>query len=198
MPMIDYLCDACSYRFENFFHSDPPASMPCPHIECVEGEAKRIESYPGEYQPRSAKRFDPIVIWVSDTDPNKVSFPGRADEAVEEGYHKVEITNLSQADYWTRRISQHEIHEMEGLREAHKQYWDDRQRERRANIRAKIGSNPRMQALFKEAQAFVDKKREGKYSKPLDPHAHFQVIAYDSSNREGYRDKETGWKEKRV
>jgi hypothetical protein len=197
MPMIDYLCDACSYRFENFYHSDPPEEQACPHIDCPEGVAKRIHSLPGEYRPTNAQRFDPIVIWVNNDNPDQVSMPGRADEPVQDGYHAVEITNLSQADRWTRHMNNVALREAVNNRAAQKEYFEAMTKERRDNIRAKIGSNPRAKALFEKVCEYTDAKREKKYSKTLDPRGHFQVVAYDSSNRQGYADRETGWREKR-
>src|SRR4051794_37843051 len=105
MPMVDYLCEACGYRFEHFFH-EPPELQACPRggdSTCY-GTAKRIVSVPGEYRPTNAKRFDPIVIWQKVDNPDQFSVPGRADEPLDAGYRKIEITNLTQADYWTKRM----------------------------------------------------------------------------------------------
>ena len=201
--MVDYQCEECGYRWEQFYHSDPPPSERCPHMNeespCL-GYAPRILSLPGEYRPTNAKKFDPIVIWVHNEDASKVSFPGRADEPVEAGYHAVEITNLPQADYWARRIN--DVERQKGLSErlGEKEYWDERLKQRRADIEARIGSNPRAQALYRAVKAFVDAKRDRKYSREAryDPHGHFQVIAFDSSNRQGHADVRTDWKEKKV
>lgn len=204
MPMVDYQCSRCGYRFENFYHSDAPKGQPCPSVMDVDGQpvvcdgyAPRISSVPGEYRPVNAQRFDPITVWISNTDPNQFSMPGRADEPVQEGYHAVQITNLRDADAFTRRVNSYELEKAQYMREAHKQHWDERLREQRADRDAKIGSNPRMQALARAIRQRVDAKRDKKYSRPMDPKAHFQVIAYDSSNREGFRDESTGWKERR-
>jgi hypothetical protein len=150
------------------------------------------------YNGSTAKKFDPIVLHVSNEDPNQISFPGRSDEAVAEGYHKVEITNLREADQWTSRINHYEKGVTEGYRQSEKQYWDEVTAQRRADIRARIGDNPKAKALFEQVQKFVDAKRARRYSKKLDPRGHFQVIAYDSSNRMSHCDVTTGWKEKKA
>lgn len=150
------------------------------------------------YNGSTAKKFDPIVLHVSNDDPNQVSFPGHAEDAVPDGYHKVEITNLREADQWTSRINSYETQVTEGYRESEKQYWDNVTRERRADIRARIGDNPRAKALFEAVQKFVDAKRERRYAKKLDARGHFQVIAFDSSNRMSHCDVTTEWKERRA
>jgi hypothetical protein len=197
MPMIDFLCDSCSYRFENFFHSDPPDQMPCPHIECAGGVAKRIYSLPGEYRPTNARRFEPIVIWVNNENPDQISIPGRSDEPVQDGYHAVEITDMRTADKYTRHMNNVALRDAINRRAAEKGYWDEITKERRDTIRARIGDNPKARALFEAVCKFVDQRRNRRYSKPLDPKGHFQVLAFDSSNRQGYADADTGWRERR-
>lgn len=165
------------------------------------GREIEIGDYPfcphGSIYPEASRRFDPLVIWVANDNPDRISVPGDAGEPVADGYHKVEITSLREADYWTRKINAIETSKVERLRDSEKQYWDEVTRERRATIKARIGSNPRALALFKAVREFVDRKRERRYSRPLDARAHFDVIAYDSSNREGWSGPETGWKTKR-
>lgn len=194
--MIDYLCE-CGHRFEMFYHSNAPDEQAC--NECEEGGiAKRIASMPGEYRPKNARPFEPIVVWVHNEDPNQFSMPGRANEPVQEGYHAVTLNSLQEADHFTRGVNSYELEKGQFMREQQKQYFSDRLKQQRADRDAVIGSNPRMLAMAREIRARIDAKREKKYSKGMDPKAHFQVVAYDSSNREGYRGKDTDWKEKRA
>lgn len=146
----------------------------------------------------AARNFEPIVLHVSNDNPNQVSFPGASDEAVPDGYHKVEITNMREADRWTRHLNWVEKETTEAYRASEKQYWDEVHKQRRADIRARIGSNPRMKAMFEAAQAFVDQKRERRYGRKLDPRGHFQALSFDASNRMSYCDERTGWKERKV
>jgi hypothetical protein len=194
MPMIDYLCE-CGNRFEMFYHSNPPEEQAC--NDCEEGGiAKRILSMPGEYRPKNARPFEPIVVWINNEDPNKFSM-ANTNEPVQDGYHAVTINNSREADHFTRGVNAYEREKGQFMREQEKQYFDERLKEQRADRAAKIGSNPRMLALSKEIRERIDAKRAKKYTKPMDPKAHFNIIDYDSSNREGYRGEETGWKEKR-
>lgn len=201
MPMIDYQCSQCGYRFEHFYHSDPPNSQICPRLledgRTCASASLRIDSLPGEYRPTNAQRFSPIVIWVNNDNPDQVSFPGRADEPVQAGYHPVEITSIYEADRWTRKINASQVAQTEFHRECQKQYWDDVARQRRDDTRARIGNNPRAQELFRRVQQYVDLKRERKYSKKLDARGHFQALSFDASNRQGYSSVETGWKERK-
>lgn len=197
MPMVDYLCDSCSYRFENFYHSDAPESMSCPAIECETGRAHRIYSLPGEHRPVNALRFSPIVLWVNNENPDQVSVPGRNNEPVQEGYHAVEITDIRSADKWTAHMNNVALRDAVNQRAMEQTYWDQRARERRADTQAKIGSDPKANALFRAACAFVDQRRAGRYAKPLDPRGHFQALSFDASNRQGYADQDTGWKDRK-
>lgn len=198
MPMVDYLCDSCSYRFENYFHSDPPETQPCPHIECSTGISRRIYSLPGEYRPVNARRFSPIVVWVNNENPDQISVPGRSDEPVQEGYHAVEITDMRTADHYTRHMNNVALRDAINQRAAEREFFDARTKERRDATLARIGNNPRMRAMFEKACEYVDRKRDAKYSKPLDPRGHFQVLSFNSSNRQSYSDAETGWRERKA
>jgi hypothetical protein len=196
MPMIDYLCQSCGTRFEHFFHSNAPPSHRCLDPDCT-GTALRIASLPGEYRPRNAQLFSPIVVWVSDSNPDQISIPPRADEPVEPGYHAVSITNMREADQMTKHMNNVSLRETTNRRAAEREYWDAVTRERRDSIRAKIGSNHRAQALFKATCEYIDKRRERRYSKPLDPKGHFQALSFNSSNRDGYSDTDTSWRTKK-
>ena len=197
MPMIDYLCNACGYRFENFYH-EAPDTLDCPHSECEGGTARRINSLPGEYRPRSAQRFAPIVVWVNNENPDVVSIPGRSDEPVQAGYHAVEIRTIQEADRCTKHMNNVALRDTINQRAAEKQYWDEVTKERRDGIRARIRGNARAQALFAQVCEYVDKKRDRRYSKTLDPRGHFQALSYDSSNRQGHADEATGWRERKA
>lgn len=191
MPMFDYQCSQCGVRWEEYHSGNAAETRDCP--ECS-GSACRVYTYPGE---RTAKAFDPIVVWVADDDPNRISVPGDANEPVQYGYHKVEIASLAEADRWANRMNAIETAKVREDRERERMQWDEITRERRADIRARIGSNPRAQALFKAVQEYVDRKRERRYSKSLDARVHFQVTSFDASNREGWSGPETGWKTRR-
>src|SRR4051812_19311335 len=88
MPMADYQCEACGFRFEHFFHR-PPDTLVCEAEDPCPGTAERMASVPGEWQPRSAQAFEPVVVH-RDRHGN-VRFPGSANAKVPEGFMKVEL-----------------------------------------------------------------------------------------------------------
>lgn len=196
MPMVDYLCPVCDLRFEHFLHA-PPDEHYCDNEECG-GVATRIFSQPGEYRPVNALRFDPIVVWVNNENPDQVSVPGRWNEPVQEGYHAITITDMRAADRMATHMNNVALRDAVNQRAAEKQHWDDITRQRRSDTLARIGSNPRAQAMFRAACAHADKIRNRRYSTTLDPRGHFQALSFDSSNRQSFCDRSTGWKEKKA
>src|SRR5215831_4860788 len=78
------------------------------------GQVVRIGDWPfcdspgghGSVAGANARRWDDIVVWQSNSDPDKYSFPGQANEAVPEGYHKVVISNLREGDRFTARFNE--------------------------------------------------------------------------------------------
>jgi len=195
--MVDYRCSECGHEFENFFHSDAPDMQPCPVTEC-HGSARRYPSMPGEYRPTNAKRFDPIVIWQSDSDPNKFSFPGRSDEPCDAGYHRIEITDMRSAQKWSKKLNH--IYSMEKAMDVERDraIWSERLRSNRADREAKIRGDARMEAFNRAMIERTDKKRQNRYDhKSPDVNFHIQALEFDQSNRQDWCDKDTGWKARR-
>jgi hypothetical protein len=153
----------------------------------------------GYSRDRDARAFDPILVWESTSEPGKISMPGRNDEPCPEGYRPKLLATLREADRFINAINRSERDKMLEIRELNRQYFDERQQERRDNIRAKIRGNSRAEALFREVCAYVDAKRERKYSRlrSFDPRCHFQALSFDASNRQGHSDAATGWKERK-
>ena len=171
----------------------------CP--EC--GHEIEIGQYP--YCPhewlseRNARRWEPIVVWASNSEPDKFSFPGQANEPVPQGYHKIEITNMRQADQFVSRMNAVEQAKMEETRDRNYQVLDEQTRQRRADAMARIRGNPKAEALFRAAREWADRRREEKRARHrnLDPHFHIQVLSFDSGHRNSYSGAETGWREKK-
>ena len=149
---------------------------------------------------RSARRFDPIVIWASNSDSEKFSFPGQANEPVPEGYHKIEITDLRQADRFVAKMNDIERRKLEGERDVRHALDDAGIRERRRNEDARGVVNARALALRRRVREWTDKVREQRRSRHprIDPQFHINVLSFDSGNRNSYSGPETGWREKKT
>lgn len=173
-------------------------------VTCSEcGQELEIGSWPycphGSIYEGNARRFDPIVVWASNTDPEKFSFPGQANEPCPPEYHRVEITNLREADRFVSRMNAIERAKMMELRDLNYQALDEQTKRRREDTMARIHFNPKAAALFRAARDYADRRREEKRSRHrnLDPHFHINVLSFDSGNRNSYSGPETGWREKK-
>lgn len=153
----------------------------------------------GSVFPERAQRFDPIVVWQSNTDSEKYSFPGQANEAVPEGYHKVEITNMRQADQLVARVNDIERRKIEETRAMRYALDDAGIRERRRNEDAKGLTSARAEALRRRVREWTDKRRaDRRAARPrIDPQFHINILSFDSGNRNSYSGQETGWREKK-
>lgn len=153
----------------------------------------------GALYERSARRFSPIVVWKSNSDPEKFSFPGQADEAVPDGYHRVEITNLREADQFVARFNAIERRKLEGERDSRRALDDAGIRARRREEDARGAVNPRAEALRRRVREWADSVRErrrGQHTR-IDPQFHINVLSFDSGNRNSYSGPETGWRERK-
>jgi hypothetical protein len=153
----------------------------------------------GLIRETTARRFDPIVVWQANDDLEHYSFPGQANEPVPDGYHKIELRTLAEADRFTIRMNALERRKMEATRDLNYQALDEQTKRLRDDIDARIRSNPRAQAMARQIRERVDKQKEQKRAKHrnLDPHFNIQVLAYDSGNRPSYSGPETGWRERK-
>lgn len=141
----------------------------------------------------TAQRFTPIVLDVSLTDGNKFSFPGSSTDAVPAGYRRVEITNLREADQWTKKIDSVERQTGLAYAAANREYFDQQRAERRANIDAEMSRtgmdrSGRARFLRDAARKFVDATEERKRARQISggPNFNMQVISYDQQNRMDY------------
>ena len=158
----------------------------------------------------NARRWDPMVVWASDTEPDKFSFPGQAGEPCPAGYHRIELTNLREADRFVARMNALERRKMEEARELRSTLDDAGIRDRRAEEDARgwamradgskfyIRGNSRAEALQRAAREWADRRRgERRSSRAIDPQFHINVLSFDSGNRNSYSGPETGWREKK-
>lgn len=150
----------------------------------------------GRFRERDARAFEPIVVWASDTERDKYSFPGEAEEPTPPGYHKLEITNLREADRFVSRVNAIERAKSEETRALNYQALDERIKARRENIAARIRGNPRAEALFRQVREWADRRRDEKRAKhSRDPRFNINVLSFDSSNRNPYSGPKTGWRD---
>ena len=152
----------------------------------------------GSVREANARRWDPIVVWESDAEPDKLSYPGQADEPCPEGYHRIEITNLREADRFVKRANLIERSKAQAARDLNYQAIDERVQRRRADTEARIRGNPRAEALFRSVREWADKRREEKRAKhSMEPNFHIQVLSFDSGHRNAYSGPETGWRDRK-
>lgn len=206
MPMVDYVCSLCEYRFEQFFFQ-PPDSLPCCHkladgSSCT-GTAPRYFSHPGEIQPHNAQRFSPILIHQSLTDPNQFSFPGSSSDPCPSGYRPIAITNIREAEKWTKRINQLESSRAAELRDMNREYFEERTLIRRQEVDAKmrqtgLDSSGRARFLRDMARRVADLRHAKNFGpKAMNANFHINALEFDSSNRNSYSGPETNWRQRK-
>jgi hypothetical protein len=145
---------------------------------------------------RDSRLFEPIVVWKHNTEVDKYSFPGQGDERVPDGYHKVEIHNLRDADRLVREINRIERSKSIDARSLNYQALDEATRIRRRDIDARIRGNPRAEALFRAAREWADKRKAKNRAKhSQEPNFHIDILSFDSGNRRSYSGPETQWRE---
>ena len=183
-------CSTCGHEIE--FGEWPM----CPH-----GQTREV----------NARRWDPIVVWQSNTESDKYSFPGQANEPCPAGYHRVEITNLTQADRFVGRMNAVERQKMEGLRDMRHVLDDAGVKDRRAEEDARgwvmqadgskfyIRGNSRAEALQRASREWADRLRDRRRSRQPrpDPHFHSNVLSFNSGNRNSYSGADTNWRERK-
>ena len=158
-----------------------------------------------------SRAFQPIEVWQSNTDPEKYSFPGIADEPVPDGYHKIVISNLREGDQFTARFNELERRRLEQERQLRHTLDDAGVKDRRAEEDARgwvmradgtkfyVRGNARAEALQRAARLWADKVRERRRAarSRVDPHFHIQVLSFESGNRNSHSSAETNWRERK-
>ncbi len=172
-------------------------------ITCTEcGKELEIGQHPfcphGYVRGAYAQAFSPIVIHVSAD--GQYRFPGSTDAAVPEGYRKVELRTIQEADRVTREVN---AREDETLRSVQHQSETSRSLTRARNrafmdgIRSRL--SPQAQQYLDRAREYVAlKDRERSNVQPRSTNFYMDVFAHDSSNREGHADERTQWKNRKA
>lgn len=155
----------------------------------------------GSVFPETAQRFDPIIVWQSNIDSAKYSFPGQANEPVPKGFHTLEITNMRQADQFVSRFNHIERQKLEAERRE-RYALDDagvKQRRYEEDALGKLRGNSRAEALQRRVREWADKQRDRRREMHprIDPHFHNNALSFFSGNRASFSGPETSWREKK-
>ena len=151
----------------------------------------------GLIREANAKRFDDIVVWQSDSDPDKYSFPGQAGESVPDGYHKIVISNLRQSDQFVSRFNDLERQRLQSERDMRWAIDDAGIRERRAAEDARGAVSTRADAMRRAVREWADRRRDARRRSKIDPQFHNNALSFDSGHRNSYSGEETGWRERK-
>jgi len=161
----------------------------------------QIGDYPfcphGSIRNAHAQGFDPIVVHVSQD--GNYRFPGSVDAPVPEGYRKVEIRTIQEADRVSREVNASEdatLRSVQAQTETNRLATRARNREFMDSIRHKL--SPAAQQYLDRAREYMAQKDQRRTnSRPRSTNFHFDVFAHDSSNREAHSDERTGWKSRK-
>lgn len=144
-----------------------------------------------------AQGFDPVVVHVSAS--GEYRFPGTTDAAVPEGYRKVEIRTIQEADRVAREVNAQEdskLRDVQRQSETNRLATRARNREFMDRIRHKL--SPAAQQYLDRAREYMAEKDQRRANdRPRSTNFHFDVFAHDSSNRERYADQRTEWKSRK-
>ena len=162
------------------------------------GEELHLGDYPfcphGSIWSSHAQRFSPIVIHVSAS--GEYRFPASVEAPVPDGYRKVEIRTIQEADRVSREVNAREdstLRSVQAQSETGRHLTRQRNRAFMDSIRHKL--SPAGREYLDRAREYVaHKDRERENNKPRATNFHFDVFAHDSSNREQHSDERTGWK----
>lgn len=188
MPMFDFVCESCGYHDDHFYHASDqvPDSLAC---DC--GGVMRRTLDPNFTLRRPHSVFRPIVVHRR-LDPETgryiYSYPGRPDDPTPEGYERVELCSLQQAERFCRDREQEVNEERQFYLEQEQAYWDERTKRRREEIRSRLKSiGIENSKVFDLVRQYVDKRREEK-RRQLKRRVNFyiQAIEFDPSNRAPY------------
>lgn len=166
-------CNSCGHEIE--FREYPF----CPH---------------GYATGREPQQFKPIVVhqMVMGDGQIKYSYPGSPDDAVPEGYSKLELSTLAQADRFVkdRGAEEQELRTM--TIKGEEEYWNVRADERHAlareQLQERLGKSS--SKIGELVWAANQRKRDAKYRELIGRQVnfHIQALSYDKTNRSEYID----------
>ena len=136
----------------------------------------------------------PIYLDQSLTNSQQFSYPGYSDDPVPEGYRRIEIRNMREADHWTKQINAGESAKQRAEMECQQHYAIEQDRERRERIDNAMKQNGmdrsgRARWLRDMARQLHDRRQSEHYSKRGPTEVNIRVIARDSSRVGDYVDR---------
>jgi len=146
------------------------------------------------YTPSRAKNWaiKPVVIHVGAG--GKVRFPANSEAPVPKGFNKVELKSLSEIEHFERQMNTRFSAEAEQHHENEARFFDKIKAQLRSDLREKMKS---MSPLGLDFARAVIEANDNRRRKSTDTGFHLQVLHYDASNREEYREgknfKATRW-----
>lgn len=161
------------------------------------GEPIEIGDWPycphGSTVGRFAQGFEPVIVH-RDADGN-VRLPANRNAPVPEGFERVELTNVNQVRQLEGKMNADSKRQWEQWKERESEHFSELQREGRRELRERMKHMSPMGRMFAEyAMARNDRRSQPGY----EPNFFVEVFSMDASNREAWRDAETGWRARKV
>lgn len=184
--MADYLCE-CGFQFEHFF-SNPPDSLPCEAEDC-DKQAVRIYSLPGQFRPRDAQSFRPVM--VDQAPDGSYSIPGHAGAPVPEGFIRKELRTVAEVRAFERNINAQERRQWEAQQAREHEAYSEGERMRRRDFFQRMQDmSPAGRELARLAIEHNNNRPRRKYTRET----FVEVFSRDSSNREAGVSELTDWR----
>lgn len=137
------------------------------------------------------------IVVHRDPITGQYNFPAHPNAPVPYGYEKVDVTDMHHARAIERQVEAQEAAKEADYIAAQRESKERYRKSLEDDLRAKMGD---MSAKGKEfAEYAIKQEREKiqeKSTRVKSVNAGFEALAYDRSNRQEYRDKETDWKKR--
>jgi putative FmdB family regulatory protein len=192
MPLYEYGCldAACGDRTEVLQLLREYEAGEKPDCPTCHGPMQRIMLPSWQ---RAGNGFQPIVI--HELPDGTFSFPMHGSAPLPDGAQRREITTFAEADRVMRKVNQQERSKSEQHVEQEQAWREEMESANRSDLRQ------RMQSMSPRGRAFAEFCMRANDQKPqrrtVDPNVYLEIREFDRSNRDAYRDQETGWRERR-
>jgi len=161
------------------------------------GKIIQIGDFPfcphGSIYPQPAQPAIPTVIFRSRT--GKIRFPGRADTPTPRGYERIELTTQHSRDKFEREYGKQETAKLRENFFQNQANWEATLSHNKKGLESLRDMSPQGRQLYDKIQQDIANRR-AKVA-PSDAGFYIESSHFDSSNREGWSDHDTGWKERK-